>query len=232
MGVDVVTIDFRALVGRTGAVLDVLADLCGVARFEPVDRAPVNVAVQARSRWLSAAGKLAAVVLRGAGCRQLLQRLKDSPRVMGIFFRPGGAAGDWLPLGATAGDLLARRFAACRRALDGVVRTARGRSLARPLGAAAGGDPAVTASRPPVSIVIPARNEEALLPAALASALAQDYRGTIEIVVADGSDTRAMAATVAARFPAVRVIPNADRTTPAGLNRAVRAASHAVIAAL
>ena len=87
----------------------------------------------------------------------------------------------------------------------------------------------MTACRPPVSIVVPARNEEALLPAALASALAQDYGGTIEVVVADGSDTGAMAAAVAARFPAVRVVPNPDRTTPAGLARAVRAASHAVI---
>ena len=87
----------------------------------------------------------------------------------------------------------------------------------------------MTAGPPPVSIVIPARNEEALLPAALASALAQDYGGTTEIIVADGSDTPAMAAAVAARFPAVRMIPNPERTTPAGLNRAVRAASHAVI---
>ena len=86
----------------------------------------------------------------------------------------------------------------------------------------------MTARRPPVSIVVPARNEEALLPAALASALAQDYGGTMEIVVADGSDTGAMAAAVAARFPAVRVVPNPDRTTSAGLDRAVRAASHAV----
>ena len=118
MGVDVVTVDFRALVGRTGAVLDVLADLCGVPRFEPVDRAPVNVAVRARSRWLSLAGRLAAVVLRGAGCRRLLQRLKDSPRVTGVFFRPGGAEGGPPPLGAAAGDLLELRFAACRRAVD------------------------------------------------------------------------------------------------------------------
>ena len=87
----------------------------------------------------------------------------------------------------------------------------------------------MTARRPAVSIIIPARNEEALLPSALASARAQDYGGPIEIVVADGSDTGAMAAAVAARFPAVRVIPNPDRTTAAGLNRAVRAASHAVI---
>ena len=87
----------------------------------------------------------------------------------------------------------------------------------------------MTGSAPPVSIVIPARNEEASLSAALASALAQDYPGALEIVVADGSDTPAMGEAVAKRFPAVRVIPNPDRTAPAGLNRAVRAASHAVI---
>ena len=82
---------------------------------------------------------------------------------------------------------------------------------------------------PPVSIVIPARNDEALLPAALASVLGQDYAGTIEVVVADGSDTAATAAVVAERFPAVRVVPNPERNAAAGLNRAVRAASHAVI---
>ena len=118
MGVDVVTIDFRALVGRTGAVLDVLADLCGVPRFGRVGRGRVNAAVRARSRWLAAAGKLTAVVLRGAGCLRLLQRLKDSPRVTGVFFRPDAAAGDRPPLGAAVGDLLARCFAACRRAVD------------------------------------------------------------------------------------------------------------------
>lgn len=87
----------------------------------------------------------------------------------------------------------------------------------------------MTTRWPPVSMVVPARNEEARLPAALASALAQDYEGTVEIVVADGSDTPALAAAVAARFPAVRVVPNPDRTAAAGLNRAVRTASHAVI---
>ena len=87
----------------------------------------------------------------------------------------------------------------------------------------------MSAGPPPVSIVVPARNEEALLPAAVASALAQDYAGRLEVIVADGSDTPAAVAAVAARFPAVRVIPNPDRTAAAGLNRAVRAASHAVI---
>ena len=67
LGVDVATVDFRALVGRTGAVLDILTDLCGAPRIEDAGRGPVNASVRARHRWLSAAGKLAAAVLRAAG---------------------------------------------------------------------------------------------------------------------------------------------------------------------
>ena len=81
----------------------------------------------------------------------------------------------------------------------------------------------------PVSIVIPARDEEARLPAALASALAQDYAGEIEIVVADGSDRPDMAEAVRTRFPGVRIVPNPDRGISAGLNRALRAAAHDIV---
>ena len=84
-------------------------------------------------------------------------------------------------------------------------------------------------SRPGVSIVIPARDEAALLPAALASACAQDYAGAMEVVVADGSERGAMAAMVGARFPGVRLVSNPDRHIPGGLNRAVAAAAHPVI---
>ena len=82
---------------------------------------------------------------------------------------------------------------------------------------------------PGVSIVIPARDEVVALPAALESALAQDYAGTMEILVADGADGPAMAEMVRARFPGVRLVANPDRHTPAGLNRAVRAAAHRII---
>ena len=82
---------------------------------------------------------------------------------------------------------------------------------------------------PPVSVVIPARDEEEALPRALDALLAQDYRGRIEIVVADGSDGPAMAEMVRARYPDVRLVANPDRIIPAGLNRAVRAAGHPVI---
>lgn len=86
------------------------------------------------------------------------------------------------------------------------------------------------ADAPAVSIVVPARNEERLLPAALASALAQDYPGKVEVVVADGSDGSGMAEMVRARFPEMRIVPNPDRHIPAGLNRALRAASHDIVA--
>ena len=118
LGVDVLIVDFPALVGRTATVLDVLADLCGTPRIERAGGGPVNPAERARSVWLALAGKLAAVVLRGIGCRRLLQRLKDSPRVRRVFFRPGGADNNRYRLGAAVDDLLARRFEACRRTID------------------------------------------------------------------------------------------------------------------
>ena len=82
---------------------------------------------------------------------------------------------------------------------------------------------------PFVSVVIPARNEERTLPATLDSVLAQDYAGRMEVVVADGSDAPALAEVVRERYPSVRFIPNPQRTTPAGLNRALREANGEVI---
>ena len=98
-----------------------------------------------------------------------------------------------------------------------------GRAERRPGGQAAL-DPA-----PPVSIVIPARDAAAMIPATLASALAQDYAGVIEIVVADGSDGPGMANAIRAHFPEVRIAANPDRSIPAGLNRAIAAAAHDII---
>lgn len=85
------------------------------------------------------------------------------------------------------------------------------------------------AKPPPVSVVIPARNAEATLPATLAALQAQGYAGAIEIVVADGSDAPDMARMVARRFPQVRVVRNPDQTTPAGLNRALAASTHDIV---
>ena len=82
------------------------------------------------------------------------------------------------------------------------------------------------AAQPPVSIVIPARGETVHLPRALESVRVQDYRGAIEVIVADGSETPEMADIVRARFPEVRIVPNPARHIPGGLNAALGAARH------
>ena len=76
-----------------------------------------------------------------------------------------------------------------------------------------------------VSIIIPARNEEAAIAATLDSVLAQDYAGPVEVIVADGSDYPTMAGIIRASYPEVRIVPNPERNTPAGLNCAIREAA-------
>ena len=84
--------------------------------------------------------------------------------------------------------------------------------------------------RPAVSVIMPVRGDRATLAAALDSAIAQDYGGPVEIVVADGSETAETAELVRRRYPGVRLVPNPGRVTPAGLNRAVAASRHPVVA--
>lgn len=112
LGADVLTIRFEALANEPAAVLEILARVCGTAPFGAPSPAPANPSVRARSSALAAAGKLAAVLLRAAGARRTLQRLKDDPRIVGVFFRPALEA-DRIRLGAEAGALLDRRFDAC-----------------------------------------------------------------------------------------------------------------------
>ncbi len=83
--------------------------------------------------------------------------------------------------------------------------------------------------RPAVSIIIPARGEETLA-AALDSARSQDYDGAVEIVVADASEGRQTTALVERRFPEVRVVPNPEGSTSSGLNRALAASTHPIVA--
>ena len=68
------------------------------------------------------------------------------------------------------------------------------------------------------------------LPAALDSILAQDYGGVFEAIVADGSDTTATRELLRARFANVRRVPNPEGIVACGLNRALAAARHDVIA--
>ena len=81
----------------------------------------------------------------------------------------------------------------------------------------------------PVSVVIPARNAETTLPETLEAIFSQDYPGEVEVIVADGSDTAATAEVVRGEYPQVRLIRNHDQGIPAGLNRAIEAASHRII---
>lgn len=80
-----------------------------------------------------------------------------------------------------------------------------------------------------VSVIIPAKNAEATLPATLASVFSQDYRGPIEVIVADGSDTSATADLLCRRYPQVQRVPNPEHITPTGLNHALRAATGKII---
>ena len=82
---------------------------------------------------------------------------------------------------------------------------------------------------PPVSVVIPARNAESVIASALDSIAAQDYGGPVEVIVADGSDTPAMSELISRRYPAVRLVSNPQRTTPNGLNAALRVATGRVV---
>jgi len=85
---------------------------------------------------------------------------------------------------------------------------------------------------PTVSYVVPVLNDAEALDRAVRVVLAQDYPGEQEVVVAvapshDG--TREVAERLAAADPRVRVVDNPDTDIPAGLNRAVAAASGEVV---
>ena len=58
-----------------------------------------------------------------------------------------------------------------------------------------------TAALSSVSVLIPARNAEATIGAAIDSVLSQDYKGPVEVIVADGSDTTAVSDLVRRRVP-------------------------------
>lgn len=87
---------------------------------------------------------------------------------------------------------------------------------------------------PLVSIILPIRNEAAYIERCLAAIYAQDYRGEIEIIIADGmssDETRTIIGQVAVRHPAYRVllVDNLHRFMPIGFNLALRHARGQVI---
>jgi len=89
------------------------------------------------------------------------------------------------------------------------------------------------AAWPGVSVVMPVLNEARHLRSAVEHVLAQDYPGEIEAVIAlgpstDGTD--AVAAGLAAADARVRIVANPAGRTPNGLNAAITASRHAVVA--
>jgi glycosyltransferase involved in cell wall biosynthesis len=86
---------------------------------------------------------------------------------------------------------------------------------------------------PPVSIVIPCRNESGYIEACLDSILASDYpQDRLQILVIDGGSidgTRDILSGYCHAHPTVTLLDNPQGTTPAGLNVGVRAASGDII---
>ncbi|MFV0429411.1 MAG: glycosyltransferase family 2 protein [Arachnia sp.] len=83
-----------------------------------------------------------------------------------------------------------------------------------------------------VSVIMPVRNEERHLKAAVDRVLAQAYLGELEVIlsVAPSQDrTMSIAETLAAKDARVRVVENPGGATPAGLNRGLQAARHDII---
>ena len=86
---------------------------------------------------------------------------------------------------------------------------------------------------PAVSVIIPALNEEGHLAEALAMVLGQDYRGEIEVVVALGPShdgTEKIARQLQQEDPRIVLVDNPSGRTPDGLNAAIAASRHGIIA--
>jgi glycosyltransferase involved in cell wall biosynthesis len=219
--------------------LDFDERLCGYALGEDLD-----FSYRASRRWTLVATPAARCDHRQApGGRPET----DDFRAMSIFnkylfFREQVARTpiDWLVYAwATLGGILIRLRAPSVRGMRGVVR---GHVLiARHLATGAlPPEPVRDASRverparPSVSVVVPARNEEATLGACLASIRAQQpVSGGIEVVVVENGShdrTRAVAEAAAAEDPRVRVIASGARNQAETMNDGILAAHGDVIA--
>ena len=85
---------------------------------------------------------------------------------------------------------------------------------------------------PPVSVVIPVRNEERYLEESVAGVLNQGYPGQMEVILAiapSADRTAEIAQELAARDDRIRVIDNPGGTTPKALNLGVAASQYEII---
>lgn len=88
------------------------------------------------------------------------------------------------------------------------------------------------AQYPPVSVIIPVLNEALHLDEAVAQVLAQDYPGTLEVVLALGPSTdgtEAVAANLAGADSRVLTVDNPSGRTPEALNAAIGVSHHEVV---
>jgi hypothetical protein len=89
------------------------------------------------------------------------------------------------------------------------------------------------AGKPGVSVVVPVLNEERHLADSVRRILDQKYDGPLEVVLALGPSrdrTDEVAAELAAHDPRVRSVRNPTGRTPNGLNAAIGASSHPIVA--
>lgn len=83
---------------------------------------------------------------------------------------------------------------------------------------------------PPVSVVVPAYNEEASIGATVASLLDTDYPGTVEVIVVDdGSLDRTAAIVDSIGLPSVHLIRKANGGKPSALNAGIAVARAEVL---
>ena len=92
-------------------------------------------------------------------------------------------------------------------------------------------DAAAPRDWPPVSVIMPVRDEERHLADAVARVLDQDYPAEMEVILAVGPsrDRTAEIAAELATDPRVRIIDNPGGHTPNGLNAAIAAVRHAIV---
>lgn len=113
LDVDVLTVNFPTLTTDTTTVLDTLASICGISKFELTERRVVNESVRARNIVLSTFGKSIAIAMRRIGFKRLLQRLKDSQFIRKIFFVPLTEDEDKSALSEKSKEILEASFMDC-----------------------------------------------------------------------------------------------------------------------
>jgi succinoglycan biosynthesis protein ExoA len=83
--------------------------------------------------------------------------------------------------------------------------------------------------QPPVSVIVPVRDAGSTIAAAIDSIIAQDYGGTIQIVVADGSTDAATRLALSEYRDRIHLVDNPSGRTPDALNAAIAASTGEVI---